>query len=557
MKKRPYSALHIGNFKAFGETQTIPIKPITLIFGPNSAGKSSIIQSLIFAHEAATQYRGKQSPLDVHTTVLGGDSIDLGGFDNFIHRSSSATPTEAPPTTNEIEWGLDFPIVNELRTNFFPDSQSISLRIKFGRISMSEVGHVDVNGLSGEPEMPHMLLTVSSVQIRVDGVDFCRFDVDRDLQPISIGGDATLELTSLQLENPAASALLDNAIGLASVRYHNESNRGIEKMLLPESSSTLRARRQLARQGINAINLVMGSTNNSLLDFYVYSGIPYKASNSVAAEDRPRKQTRKIDELGSELEDCIKTVLTSAKSILSRVHYLGPLRQVPERLLIAPKEAESFSNADGMQSYKELLHRPELVEQVSEWLEKLEFGYTLERETLIRSSRLKEIPSKDAIRPVGTDDIPHLFLRDRRTGIEVSMKDIGAGVAQALPVISSLVSAHRSVVAIEQPELHLHPRLQAELGDLFIESAIAKRNTIIAETHSEHLILRILRRIRETTNDELPEGMKPLCPDDVCVMYVQPGEGGSTALQLEITPDGDFVQRWPDGFFSERLEELF
>jgi len=555
MKKRPYSALHIGNFKAFGETQTIPIKPITLIFGPNSAGKSSIIQSLIFAHEAATQYRGKQSPLDVHTTVLGGDSIDLGGFDNFIHRSSSAAPTAAPPTSDQVEWGLDFPITGSLQT-VFPASRSISLRIKFGRISKSLIEQVDEEGLSGEIEIPHRILTVSSVQIRVDGVDFCRFDVDCEPDPTFMG-NTTLELTSLQLENPAVSALLDNAIGLASARYSNEFDRAMEKMALPESNSTARTRRQLARQGLNTISLALGSSNHSLLDFYVFSSIPYKANDSSAAEEPPRKQSRKVDELSAELTDCIKNVLASTRRILSRVHYLGPLRQVPERLLILPKEAESFSNADGMQSYKELLHRPELVEQVSAWLEKLEFGYTLERETLIRSSRLKEIPSKDAIRPVGTDDIPHLFLRDRRTGIEVSMKDIGAGVAQALPVISSLVSAHRSVVAIEQPELHLHPRLQAELGDLFIESAIAKRNTIIAETHSEHLILRILRRIRETTNDELPEGMKSLCPDDVCVMYVQPGEGGSTAMQLEITPGGDFVQRWPDGFFSERLEELF
>jgi len=218
-----------------------------------------------------------------------------------------------------------------------------------------------------------------------------------------------------------------------------------------------------------------------------------------------------------------------------------------------------------------------LVKDVSTWLEKLDFGYTLELEGLIRSSKLEEelkarSPesierqfkarrsgekiAREAARVRKLNAIPLLILRDKRSGIEVSMKDVGAGVAQALPVICSLVSAKNSVVAIEQPELHLHPRLQAELGDLFIEAA-GKNNAIIAETHSEHLILRILRRIRETTDDKLPKGMRPLRADDVCVLYVQPGESGSTVMQLEITSDGDFVQRWPNGFFADRLKELF
>ena len=68
--------LRLGNFKAFGPTQTIPIKPITLIFGPNSAGKSSIIHSLLLAHQAAVV----DGNLDVRCPKLAGNSVDLGGF---------------------------------------------------------------------------------------------------------------------------------------------------------------------------------------------------------------------------------------------------------------------------------------------------------------------------------------------------------------------------------------------------------------------------------------------------------------------------------------------
>ena len=92
---------------------------------------------------------------------------------------------------------------------------------------------------------------------------------------------------------------------------------------------------------------------------------------------------------------------------------------------------------------------------------------------------------------------------------------------------------------------------------MFIESALGEqKNTFLIETHSEHLILRILRRIRETSEGTLPEGATPITPDQVSVVYVQPGKNGSKIIHLPVTADGDFAQPWPDGFFDERIKEL-
>jgi predicted ATPase len=110
-------------------------------------------------------------------------------------------------------------------------------------------------------------------------------------------------------------------------------------------------------------------------------------------------------------------------------------------------------------------------------------------------------------------------------------------------------------VAVEQPELHIHPRAQVAVGDLLTQ--IDSSANFLIETHSEHLILRLLKRIRQTSDNELPEGYKAVAPEDVSIVYLEPSAEGVRARKIEIDEDGEFIGRWPNGFFKERGEELF
>ena len=159
-----------------------------------------------------------------------------------------------------------------------------------------------------------------------------------------------------------------------------------------------------------------------------------------------------------------------------------------------------------------------------------------------------------------------LRLHDPKNDIWTSIQDVGVGTSQALPIILEAFAQRNKLIAIEQPELHLHPRLQSELGDVFIESALGEnQNTFLLETHSEHLMLRILRRIRETTEQDFSgwsEELKNACPDgirpeDVAVLYVQPVKDGAEVIEMPISSGGDFTKPWPRGFFAERIRELY
>lgn len=149
-----------------------------------------------------------------------------------------------------------------------------------------------------------------------------------------------------------------------------------------------------------------------------------------------------------------------------------------------------------------------------------------------------------------------IHLEDPR-GRRYAFTEVGSGLGYVLPVLAAACDESLPVVVVQQPELHLHPALQAELGDVFVELSRGGRRLII-ETHSEHLLLRVLRRLRQSGN---ATGINPdlhIEPDDVAILYFDPHLDGTTKVKrLRVSADGEFLDRWPRGFFTERDEELF
>ena len=147
------------------------------------------------------------------------------------------------------------------------------------------------------------------------------------------------------------------------------------------------------------------------------------------------------------------------------------------------------------------------------------------------------------------------FKIENRQGDILDFVDVGSGLSYVFPIVGSL--SFFGVTFVEQPELHLHPAAQCEIADVLI-AARSLGHSAVVESHSEHLLLRVLRRIRETTKGYLiREELKLRC-DDVVILYFNPDSDGRTnVIEIRIDEHGEFLNNWPDGFFSEREKELF
>jgi hypothetical protein len=222
---------------------------------------------------------------------------------------------------------------------------------------------------------------------------------------------------------------------------------------------------------------------------------------------------------------------------LEQVHFLGPMRVRAERSTLLGQGVEDYVGPAGEDMAAILSARRDLVGPVNDWCDRLGMGYHV---------RLLDPVNQDIAR---TGDFTVLALEDVRHSepVLVSPRAVGYGIGQVLPIIVQSLLMHGGLMLVEQPEVHLHPRLQSALADLFVESAATGRAQLLIETHSEHTVLRVLRRVREGV----------LRPEDLAILYVELDQDGVAFVRrLPVDAEGELADGWPGGFFDDRLADV-
>lgn len=558
-------ALSLKNFKGFSDEARVELRPITLLFGANSAGKSSVLHALQYVREIL-----ERNNANADRTAQGGEAIDLGGFLNLVHGRASGLQIEIA-----VELALGDESIQELVPepfeewqtqeeevwDFYNLLQGIRNKVEWVSVRLS----VGWNSLRAEP-------VVTGYEIGTNGVWCVRLDASGD------GRDTSMRLNRenpiFMEEAPDADALLadvddwvnpqdlqaapsgsqeDEAVAVAPLRNSGPtSSAGLsmpstQRSVVPDLFLAVQEA-GLERPG-NGLRAWLTGFNGALPRLGQMLYIPAPGAKGAANIYIAREFTAFLSWL------TIGPAMLLREQ-LRKLRYVGPLRKIPPRGFEVSLTKNEAAWSDGLAAWEALMTGPQsLVDACSDWMaspDKLGTGYGLSRR------QLQEFDLSSPARSAVGRPRTRVALVDAN-GLAHQAQDVGVGISQVLPVVVAAQEAGASIVCIEQPELHVHPAVQVGLGDLLIDGALQKGLSFLIETHSEHLILRLLRRIREAEEpDTEGNGVgRSLTPDVVGVNYLCSEGDRITVTSLPVNAEGDFDKPWPRGFFEERGPELF
>ena len=440
--KNKFTSLYLENFKGFIQKEeekqcenTIKIRPITLIYGPNSFGKSSILQSLLLLNQTVNEGG------DYKTVCLlpKGATVNLGTFSDLINKND---------TSKELRIDISLPFNHYFDNENISAKQDTSLLTKlyFSYYFKLTKGHT----------------ILSKIDIWAKIIDYCNTDTIVETPKKLI---YTLELKSNQ-----------NNVYTIIRHYRND--------IAPDE-------------------VFLGDTGQ-------------------------KQELKKISFFRLE-EFLVEEPFKQIEEILQNLVYVSSFRIQPERVFIPEQNRRDYVGKNGEYT-AEILYDKELKKHINYWLKEIA-GYELSEDN-------------------GNDKVKSINLNDEKTHIQkINLLDLGSGIAQVLPIITQAFKSENNTILVEEPEIHLHPKAQATLGEMFAVAAKERNNTFVIETHSENLLLRLERLIRQGK----------LSKDDVSVIYVDKNENGSYCIPLKLDDDGDIVNinEVPDGFFEEGFNELF
>jgi predicted ATPase len=457
--------IRLENFKSFADTGEIDIKPITVLAGPNSGGKSTILQSLLLLKQT----------LETESTKI---ALDLDG--RFLQCTS----------------------FNELVFNKPPLK---SCKLGYELIVDTNMPSKEVPKYFPTDKVPKRKTTVYRSKLRFS---FRYKEVEEEGKIVK-----RVILSRLRINT-----------------YYNKMEGPVLNINFRNKEYTLK---------IDGPQPLKKKAKVGLESFRHFLPNPFFFEKKKSEEPG---EVKTIDNI------LFFPIHVLEREIKDGLNYLGPLRVEPQRAYLHTGSP-----------FPELGRRGEYAAQML-WLEKdlvIDYKSTIEGEQ-------KRMPLIDAVNdvflklgittPIDIKSVKSIIyqifisLLSKREKKQVTIADVGFGISQLLPVIiMGLRSSENSLLLLEQPEIHLHPKLQANLADFLLSVALTNKR-ILVETHSDHFINRLRRRIAEDKSDSLKEKIN--------ILFIRPAtdQKGAVIDPLEIDRYG-VIKNWPPDFLPESADE--
>jgi predicted ATPase len=593
----------LENFKAVVEATELDFAPLTVFAGPNSSGKSTWIQSILLVAQTLSS-RLSQPPVLLNgvLTRLGEfrDLKSVGGKKREITIAFESKPSSEVLTEYMSEVDLETVSVEFSFDSGEPGGQPglYEVQPRLCRSSLRCWTHVDEK--TGRADKSHM-----EVRRRTDtgptedatrtvttaaGSELGTGDINYDFE-IELDGDSQHDLKE-ELSAASVVGCRFNHFLPYTLMVRFDQREEIAKAIataVVDPGRYRRAPRHLSEKDLvlpaSVIELIrdrVGDAGRDLLEPVLFSDA---GPGSITARDwvdglkrlqysRRSEVQRSLQGLAQEIHDLVRssrppTTSTTAHRLPSEslfeganyldwvwpqmCRYLGPLRDEPKPLYpivpsLDPSElglrgeytaavihqnkhrVVTYISSDGFREHgvRAAVEKGTLASAVQDWLKYLDIGSrlnTVDKGKLGHELRI-EVPDVG-----GYHDLTH----------------VGVGVSQVLPILVICFLAERDTTLIfEQPELHLHPKVQSRLGDFFLSMAVLGKQCVI-ETHSEYLINRLRLRSVQAEGDEIASLVR--------TYFVEMRGGRSTCRPVRINEYGA-IQDWPEGFFDQSPREI-
>lgn len=492
--------ISLKNFKAFSSLEDLDIKPITILSGANSCGKSSLLQSILLLKQTLESQSLNQAVL------LNGRFVRLGTFENVIFHKKSESDVELK--FSFLIQKKDFPSIYKKRTlalniflrELFQHQKSFTLRPD------QEVSY----SISYRVVLKTKKSNLKKYQLKpvlVKEIELTTQVVDAEKNVLS---ESTIEANhihgnSYQLHWTNIRSRADKPPSEENEGSEEHEDQEVVKILFSNLfPSVMAADSEDAKKG-----------TASYRDAYI---VLRRASDFL-------------------------------QNVLSAYSYIGPLREEPSRRYIYEDEIIEIGNKGENAAY---IYLSEGEDYISD-------AYLYNRITDSFEKSTEKLKLSEAVRrwldlmniknfsPEPQQEIIYLNLNaSPLDSTRVSIADVGFGVSQVFPIVlEGLRMPVGSTLLLEQPEIHLHPNLQMDMADYFISLALSGKRVIV-ETHSDHIINRLVRRIVEDETSQLSQLVK--------IYFVGSTESGSRCEEVSI--DDTFgIVNWPDNFFDQVAKE--
>ncbi len=226
---------------------------------------------------------------------------------------------------------------------------------------------------------------------------------------------------------------------------------------------------------------------------------------------------------------------TYFQRLMTNIFYIGPIRKEPLVIYIGGSEKPREVGILGEDTLQALWvgrydkQQREIKSKVDFWMKEFDIA---------KSTKLRQYGRS----------LFQYYLTDWHTGTQVRLIDVGFGASQLLPlIVQSYLAPRNTLIVAEQPEIHLHPKAQATLADMMIDSILRQDKKIVVETHSEHLLMRLLTRIAQGAINNT----------DLAIYYCDPTDSGTQVIPVSIDEKGRIDSSvLPRGFFEEDYAEI-